>query len=180
MKKRNPVHSVLIAEILRNISMYPGLTEDQLCRFHPEQSKIISSLLIELCRQDRLLLTDSKQYYLNKAQQMAKPFPVNQAVAVLLDFINDVEYHAVGDFPVQIFFFAKGKFYEIVYVSKGTESEFNWYLRSPTRDGSCRLIVLDSIDQAASINVPDIIGFCIVHTDDSVEYYQWEADDDHN
>ena len=41
---------------------------------------------------------------------------------VLLDFIDRVEYHSPGDFPVKLVFFSAGRMYEVVYVAEGQEA----------------------------------------------------------
>ena len=40
---------------------------------------------------------------------------VVQAVWVLVDFIDRVEYHAIGEFPAKVIFIADGQIYEIVH-----------------------------------------------------------------
>ena len=42
-----------------------------------------------------------------------------------MDFIGQVEYHAPGDFPVKLIFFANGELYEIVYAASGQEALIN-------------------------------------------------------
>ena len=45
-----------------------------------------------------------------------------RAVWVLLDFLDRVEFHSPGDFPVKIVFFSGGEMYEVVHAAEGQEA----------------------------------------------------------
>ena len=44
------------------------------------------------------------------------------AVWVLIDFIEEVEFHSVSDYPAKLLFFAGGEVYEVIYVPLNQEA----------------------------------------------------------
>ena len=54
MKNRAAIYQREAAEMLHNISLYPGLTEDQLCRFFPEKEATAKTLLAHMLKEGRV------------------------------------------------------------------------------------------------------------------------------
>mgnify|MGYP000833017034 CR=1 FL=1 len=48
LKNRAAIYQREAAEMLHNISLYPGLTEEQLCRFFPEKEATAKTLLAHM------------------------------------------------------------------------------------------------------------------------------------
>lgn len=48
LKNRAAIYQREAAEMLHNISLYPGLTEEQLCRFFPEKEAAAKTLLAHI------------------------------------------------------------------------------------------------------------------------------------
>ena len=99
--------------------MYPGLSETQLCRFYPGKTDKVKNLLAHLQRQARILRADSGRYFPAGTADFGIDSGLNRAVWILLDFIDRVEYHSSGEFPVKITFFLSGEIYEIIYAAAG-------------------------------------------------------------
>ena len=89
----------------------------------------------------------------------------------ILDFIGQVEYHAPGDFPVKLIFFANGELYEIVYAASGQEALINHALRDD-RSGGRRIILVDNPEDIRRIDCPGISGFCTVDAAGQVHYFK--------
>ena len=53
MKTRADIYGQEAADLLREVSMYPGLSEGQLARFHPGREEKVRNLLAHLQRQGR-------------------------------------------------------------------------------------------------------------------------------
>lgn len=172
IKTRAEIYGAEASELLREISMYPGLTAEQLVRFHPGKESKVRTLLTSLQKQGRIE-RDGLSRYLPKGgfaiqvdQNMVK------AVWVLLDFIDRVEYHASSDFPVKIVFFADGEEYEIIYVPCGQEGLITQAMRHRKGDFFRRIVILDEPRQIPALVFPGICGFCTVSADGRVSYYQ--------
>ena len=96
-------------------------------------------------------------------------------VWVLLDFINQVEYHTVGEFPAAILCFANGELYEIVPIPQGKEAMICHLLRQPQKDTGKRIVVVEDTAQIKVLDIPQVAGFCTVAEDGTVSYYKKEA-----
>ena len=94
---------------------------------------------------------------------------------VLLDFIEQVEYHTAGEFPVEVLCFANGQLYEIVPIPRGKETMLCQLLRLPQKDAGKRLVVVDDAEQIDALDIPHTAGFCTVAADGTVSYYRKEA-----
>ena len=100
---------------------------------------------------------------------------LSRCVWVLLDFIDQVEYHTVGEFPAAILCFANGELYEIVPIPQGKETMICQLLRQPQKDAGKRIVVVDDAAQIELLNIPQVAGFCTVAEDGTVSYYKKEA-----
>lgn len=170
MKTRAEIYGNEAAALLRTITMYPGLSEQQLLCFHPGKEEIIKTLLSHLRRQGRIFQTDTGGCFPAGWTARADKALI-QAVWVLLDFIEQVEYHSPGDFPVKLIFFANDEMYEIVYVAAGQEALVNNALRN-NRGGSRRIVLVDEPEHIYKIDCPGISGFCTTDADGRVHYFK--------
>ena len=138
--------------MLHNISLYPGLTEGQLCRFFPEKEVTAKTLLAHMLKEERIFCAENGRYYANQEAQNGADKDLSRCVWVLLDFIDQVEYHTVGEFPAAILCFANGELYEIVPIPQGKETMICQLLRQPQKDAGKRIVV---VDDAAQIELLD-------------------------
>lgn len=96
------------------------------------------------------------------------------AVWVLLDFIDQVEFHSVGDYPAKIIFFADGEVYEIAHAGLGKEILISQLLNAPGEKPSRYLVLVDAPEQIADLELPNVNGYCTVSSAGEVQYYQKE------
>ena len=114
MKTRAQIYSHEASGILRDISTYGVLTQKQILGLYPQKDEQIKNLLSYLCKQKRLFLVDGF-YSLTPELPKDRDRGLEAAVTVLADFMEQVEYHAAGEYPVKIIFLAGGEVYEILY-----------------------------------------------------------------
>ena len=157
-------------DLLRIVTMYPGLCEHQLLCFHPGKEDTAKALLSHLERQGRIFQTDGGGYFL-AGQTPKTDHALVRAVWVLLDFIRQVDYHAPADFPVKLVFFADGELYEIAYIAAGQEALVCHALRG-NKGGSRRIMLVDTPAQIAQIDCPGISGFCTVDEEGQTNYFK--------
>lgn len=169
MKTRAEIYGNEAAALLRIVTMYPGLNMQQLLCFHPGKEEIIKTLLSHLQKQGRIFQTDTGGYF-PSGWAAKSDSSLIRAAWVLLDFIGQVEYHAPGDFPVKLIFFANGELYEIVYAASGQEALINHALRDD-RSGGRRIILVDNPEDIRRIDCPGISGFCTVDAAGQVHYF---------
>ena len=176
LKNRAAIYQREAAEMLHNISLYPGLTEEQLCRFFPEKEATAKTLLAHMLKEGRIFCAENGRYYANQRstkRRRSKTYPA--ASGFLLDFIDQVEYHTVGEFPAAILCFANGELYEIVPIPQGKETMICQLLRQPQKDAGKRIVVVDDAAQIELLDIPQVAGFCTVAEDGTVSYYKKEA-----
>ncbi len=175
MKNRAAIYQREAAEMLHNISLYPGMTEDQLCRFFPEKKATAKTLLTHMLKEGRVYRGENGRYYANQEARNSVNQDLSRCVWVLLDFIDQVEYHTVGDFPAVILCFANGELYEIVPIPQGKETMICQLLRQPQKDAGKRIVVVENTAQIEMLDIPQVAGFCTVAEDGTVSYYKKEA-----
>ena len=176
MKNRAVIYQREAAEMLQNIAQYPGLIEKQLCRFFPEKESTAKLLLAHMVKEGRAYRADNGRYYINQEAQNSADDALPLCIWVLLDFIEQVEYHTAGEFPVEILCFANGDLYEIIPIPRGKETIVCQMLRLPQKDAGKRIVVVDDAAQIDALDIPQTAGFCTVAEDGSVSYYRKEAD----
>jgi hypothetical protein len=171
MKTREQIYGKEAAGLLRVISMYPGLKGGQLCRFYPEKGGRIPTVLSSLQKQGRICANAYGEYFPGRECGGGTDGGLVRAVWVLLDFIDKVEFHSAGEFPVKVIFFADGEMYEIVHAAKGQEALVTHVLdRGRGMDGK-RVVLVDEPQQVARLDVA-ASGFCTVDAGGRVQYYK--------
>lgn len=109
MKTREQIYGQEAAGILRDVSMYRALTEMQLLKLYPHKESKIRNLLSYLQKQGRIV--QRGEYYRIPADaEESIDHGLSKAVWVLTDFMEQVEYHSVSDYPAKIIFLRMAKF----------------------------------------------------------------------
>ena len=172
MKTRADIYGKEATELLRLISLYPGLVQCQLAGFFPgKESAVVYGLLSHLKRQVRSEQSISGGWFPYGKKHQADSGLI-QSVWVLLDIIDRVEYHSPGDFPAKVIFFSGGEIYEIVYVAVSQEALIAHALKQDARQDSRRIVLVEEPDQIPLLNFPKISGFCTGSSSGLVLYYQ--------
>ena len=146
MKTRAQIYSHEASGILREISTYGVLTQKQILGLYPQKDEQLKNLLSYLCKQKRLFLVDGF-YSLTPELPKDRDRGLEAAVTVLADFMEQVEYHAAGEYPVKIIFLAGGEVYEILYAEPGKEAILNLLLARPEQEPPVRLVILEDAAQ---------------------------------
>ena len=172
---RNEIYSHEATELVRVITTYKTLEEKQLYALFKGQDAVIKNLLSYFVKQRRIYFNSGKARYSADEYRDGKPdYGMIAAFWVLLDFIDKVDHHDAGDFPVKISFLANGELYEIVHVPYGQEHLMNHVFSEKDKSDSRRIILVDKQEQIKSIKIPNTTGFCTVDRDGRVRYYKLE------
>ena len=172
IKTRAEIYGVEAASLLREISLYPGLTEEQLCRFHPGKEEKVKTLLPNLQKQGRIEQDGSGRFIPKGRFTSNIDLSMVKAVWVLLDFIDRVEYHSAHDFPVKIVFFAADEEFEIIYVPYGKEGLVSQTMRMRQEVIPRRIVLVDEPGQISALDFPGISAYCTVSEDGRVSYFK--------
>lgn len=171
MKTKEEYHKET-ADLLRIVTSYRAIQLEQVLRFFPKREGTIKALIYRLIKQNRLYLDQDKQLLCDRTESADSPdYGLITALWVLLDFKKSILYHINSDFPTKITFFAQDEVYEIIYVALGQEALIDHAFSAMPDNTANRLVVIESRMQAAKLNIPNTLAFCIV-TDGIVNYYQ--------
>ncbi len=173
MKTRGQIYSQEAAGLLRDISMYQALRKEQLLRLYPGKRGVIQNLLSYLLKQHRIIYEDGL-YFPAPDRPDNIDWGLINAVWVLVDFIDRVEYHVIGEVPAKLTFIAEGTVYEVVYMEQGKETMLAHVMGQHSEEPPNYLVIVDSPEQIAQLNLPNTCGYCTVSPDGEVEYYQKE------
>lgn len=178
MKTRDQIYGKEAADLLRAVTMYRSLLEDQIYRLCPGKEQVVKNLLIHLAKQGRIYHNpQGRRYSADQDCDSKIDGGMIAAVWVLLDFIDRVEYHSASDFPVKICFFAGGEMYEIIHVPYEQEILMSHALAekmAKNEDPARRIVLVDRPEQINNIKIPNVTGFCDVAADGSVRYFKLE------
>lgn len=158
--------------VLSEISMYPGILEEQLLRLHPKKEEQTISVLRYLQRQGRIKRDRRSSYYSSSNTLRSEREEVIRCVWVLLDFMPDVEYHAASDYPVAISFFVRGEEYQIVHAATGNETLLSAVITHHKNIIAKRLVLVDTPEQIPLLVFPGVIGYCTATIDGYIKYYK--------
>jgi len=172
MKTRADIYGQEAAEMLRIINLYPGLYEQQLCRFFPGNEDKIITLLSHLKKQGRLTGDSSGSLFPYGKETAGINSGLIRSVWILLDFIDRTEFHSASEFPVNIIFFADGELYEIIHVAFGQEVLVSHALLPGKEHPGRRLVLVDEPSQIQNLDFPGICGFCTADTSGRIHYYK--------
>lgn len=173
MKTREQIYGQEAAGILRDVSMYRALTEMQLLKLYPHKESKIRNLLSYLQKQGRIV--QRGEYYRIPADaEEGIDHGLSKAVWVLTDFMEQVEYHSVSEYPAKIIFFADGEVYEIIYAEPGKEQLINQMLSTVKEVPPKYIVLIEQPEQIAEIRTPNTSGYCTVSSGGEVQYYQIE------
>lgn len=172
MKTRADIYGQEAAELLRLVSLYPGLSQSQLAGFFPEKDcTVIGGLLSHLNRQGRIQESDNGGWFPYGSKPQSD-IGLCLSVWVLLDMMEKVEYHSPGDFPVKIVFFSDGELYEIVYVAVGQEALVSHAMKLEMRQEGRRIVLVEAAEQISLLDFPHISGFCTASRTGEISYYK--------
>lgn len=159
-------------EIIRLLSLYHRLEFRQMLLLFPQLSETaFLSILKQLQKQGRISLQGSSVVHLPETECADG---MEAAFDVLLDFLPEVTYHAPGEFPVTLTFFAREECYEVIWLPEGKEllvsHALSLQLRHP--NNYQRLVVLASETQLELAGrLPDVTAYCLPRNG-KIHYYK--------
>lgn len=161
--------------LLRDVSMYRCIKRRQLYELYPGKRALVKKLLAYLVREGRISQIGS--YYCDAPESMEElDHGMIDAIWVLIDFIDRVEYHGIGNYPVKIIFCADGEVYEIIHAGIGKEALVSYLTAERKRNEteSKILVLVDKPEQIEELQMDDVLGYCTVSPEGKVQYYRKE------
>lgn len=164
-------------QLLSILEQYPTLLVKQVYGFFPhKQTRAVDGIIYNLKQQKRIAVSD-KYISLSPDVPLEPNNDLIRAVWVLLDFFEDVIYHARTEFPSSLFFLTPKDCYEVICVNPGQERQINGIYRLlPIDTQTKRLVVVDSVEYAYALQIPSILAYCTVDMEGRINYYTNEED----
>ncbi len=163
------------AQILRDLSTYHHIRQDQLLRLYPGKESKIQNLLTYFCKQGRIFHDPDAGLY-HDGTEAFPDIGILAALWVLIDFIETVEYHSSVDYPATLVFITDGDLYEVVHVPVGKEYILEHAMAQQGSDAEKRIVIVENPSQIPPLNIPNAAAYCTVDMDTGqVEYYRQEA-----
>ncbi len=172
MKSRNQIYRGEGERLLKLITTYHALQYEQVLQFFIRNRDSLKALITNLIKQGRIYYDKDRDLLCDRPEASDSPdYGMIAAVWVLLDFKEAVVYHTSGEFPVKLHFFSRDEAYEVIYVNSGQEVLINHVVTSLPAKDTNRLVILESEQQAAQVNIDGITAFCLVSPGGTVNYY---------
>lgn len=178
MNQKQNEHKDHLAGIIHLLSMYQSLTFSQIHRYYPElKTDILKSLIMRLAKEGRLsYLPDSDLLLYNK--NCKRKSSTIAAFWVLLDFMPDVTYHSISDFPVALTFYTDADAYDVIHIPTEKELLINHAFSHQLADVSKRIIIIDHPNQIPLIKIPNVTAYCTINKLGKVQYYKKQGVND--
>ena len=172
MKTRQQIYENEAARILRDITTYHHVSKEQIIRLHPEIKPEVTEKILFHLQNNRRIFYDKQTQMLYDTVDRESDIEMKMCLWVLCDFIEETDFHSVGDFPVHLLFFMKQQIFEVTFIAEGKETVYEQILSEIESDGK-RIIVLESEDQISRLRIPDVAAYCTVKDETGeVKYFK--------
>lgn len=100
-----------------------------------------------------------------------------QSVWVLISAMSQkkIELHFMAEkaeYPVRIVFVGDGDIFDIVYIAEEDIQLANNLFKRKKSDDCGHIVVVEQPEHIAAIEIPNVVGYCTVKEDGSIEYYR--------
>ena len=161
-------------KIVELIGEYGALRVEQLQRYFSIEDTQMEKIIRKLVKKGRLV-SDKENGYIKASEQKAYDEGLAQCFWVVLDLKENIEFHAVGRYPLLIAVYADGEAYEIYSCKKGDEMFLCHAIeRLQEKVQGKVLIVLEDTEQIGKLQGINCI-FCTVSREGEVRYYESSA-----
>ncbi|MFR5631489.1 MAG: DUF5697 family protein [Monoglobales bacterium] len=165
-------------KVVNLLRQYNVMTKEQVCALFPGQDKAVARALKKL-EKNRQLYRNPYSGYLasNEYAYFLKDEGTMCCLWVLADLLKkkSVEIHFLAekeDFPVRILFWGNEEIYDIMYVGIGDVKLVNGIFGKKKKSGENHIVAVEDKSLIGAIEVPGVIGFCVVKEGGKIEYYR--------
>lgn len=172
--------SRLERELLETVSTYNVLYKKQLYALFAldGREKLVGKALKSLEKDRRIYINPHMQMVAaNETSYGTREEGTLLAVWVLISLMRQkkIEEHFLaqkGEYPVRIIFVGDAEIYDIMYVPESDVALVNNLFARKRIESGGHIVIVDSPDYIPSIGLDNVIGYCLVKEDGTVEYYK--------
>lgn len=162
-------------EIIKVLSEYKTLYVNQmLSLFKNKDNDTLLRLINNLVKQNRVYIDKDKKV-ISSTEKGLYDFDISliNCFWVLLDFIDDISFHSISDYPSKIIFFTGDDVYDILYIPEHQEHIAQQLtLKQNTPYDNKKIIVIENEEQIKKLNIPLTLAYCTVNADGEIIYYK--------
>lgn len=167
-------------EVKELIQKYNALYKEQIYEYFAKDNReqFVGRALKVLEKERNIYIQqECKIVAVNEASYDARDYGTIQCIWALLGIMDQkkVEEHflaAKEEYPVRIVLVGDGEIYDILYISEAEVSLVNNLFERKQIDGCGHIVVVENPEVIATIQIPDVVGFCMVKEDGEIEYYR--------
>jgi len=153
------------------VSEYGALEVKQIQRYFSFENELMQRIIKSLHKKGRLAFDSDKQI-LKAHEKKTVSERLIKCFWLVLDLLDDVEFHYAGTFPVMITIYGNHSLYEVFYCKKGDELALTHIIEHEREDSDSRvMIVIEEESQMQSISVENVM-FCLINEEGEVSYYE--------
>ena len=172
MNTRASLYANEAMKLLDTVSAYKTLYTEQLLRLFPHEKADTIRMLMRRFSKDRRLYLSKDETVVSVDPKLPQNDGIIRAFWVLLDFIDKVEFHIPGIFPVLISFFVSGDLYDILYIPRGQEAMIQAAIPRQEKSPPRRILLLDALSQKPMLHIPNTTGYCLADWEGNISFYQ--------
>ena len=168
MKNRN---GTLEEKIFELIGEYGALKAEQVMRYFDIDEEKLEKMAVKLTKKGRLKY-DRKNGYIRLP--ILKEYDDNmiRSFWVVLDLMDEIEFHGAGKYPLFIALYANAKGYEVYCCKKGDEFALSHGLvMLKEKTEGKMLIVIEDKKQIQMLDMEECT-YCMVDADGGVKYFE--------
>lgn len=174
MKTREQIYRKEASELLRDLTTYHYMYQEQALRLYPGRESKTDNLLSHFVRQGRIFYDKDWDIY-HDGTEAAPDISMLASLWVLIDFIEKVEYHSAVDFPATLVFVSEGELYEVLHIPMGKEALMEHAMAQQGSDTEKRIVVVEDAKQICNLSIPCATAYCTVDMKTgSVQYFRQE------
>ncbi len=138
-------------------------------------------LINNLVKQNRIYIDKDKKM-ISSTEKGLYDFDISliNCFWVLLDFIDDISFHSISDYPSKIIFFTGDEVYDILHIPEQQENLIQQLtLRQDLQYDNKKIIVLEKEEQINKLSIPLTLAYCTVNENGEISYYKlYEGDNE--
>ena len=150
---------------------YGALEIVQLKKYFPYDDELFDRIIRSLEKKGRLVY-EKKKKIVKAHNGIQVDEDQKKCFWIVIDLMDQIEFHCVGRFPLMLLISAKAYTYEVYYVKVGDELAMSHVINyERTENDKKEIIVIEEEFQMEKILVEDAI-FCLINNEGEVTYYE--------
>lgn len=161
-------------KIVELVSEYQALKIEQVEKYFGLPSEIMAKAFRKLVKKGRISL-DQEAGIIRAAKDIREDMKLIRSFWLVLDFLDDCDYHGAAHFPLMLEMYRSGSVYSVFYCMEGDELVICRSIQ-PLQQSICFQPIVLLEDQAQIEKMSELNAvFCTVEEHGEVAYFTYES-----